>query len=249
MLLLRLHWYIVLMHFSDKHLFFDLDRTLWDFDKNSEFTIRQILKNEKIEDQVKGFEVFHALYRKKNAALWRIYGKGEITKEKLRYERFKVSLEHFFSPSPELVKRIGDAYVELSPQQIQLMPNTLETLTQLKELGFKMHIITNGFAEVQHLKLANCGLKEYFQEIICSEAIGKNKPEPEIFEYALKSAGAAVKNSVMIGDDYYADITGATKIGMKAILFKPDNAANYPYENTIGNLNELPALIRKLFNQ
>ena len=90
--------------FSDKHLFFDLDRTLWDFDRNSETTILQILKNENIEAQVNGFEAFHAIYVKKNANLWRKYGKGEITKENLRYERFKVSLEHFFKPKNELVK-------------------------------------------------------------------------------------------------------------------------------------------------
>ena len=98
----------------------------------------------------------------------------------MRYERFKVSLEHFFKPDSDLVKRIGDAYVELSPQQIQLLPNTKEILTDLKDLGFKMHIITNGFSEVQHIKIANCGLIDYFQEIICSESIGKNKPDPEI---------------------------------------------------------------------
>jgi len=233
--------------FSDKHLFFDLDRTLWDFDRNSETTIRQILKNENIEAQVNGFEAFHAIYVKKNANLWRKYGKGEITKENLRYERFKVSLEHFFKPDSDLVKRIGDAYVELSPQQIQLLPNTKEILTELKGLGFKMHIITNGFSEVQHIKIANCGLRDYFQEIICSEAIGKNKPDPEIFQFALKLAKTIAENSIMIGDDYYADISGANQIGMQAILFKNDNAANYSYENTIGNLNELPDLIRKLF--
>ena len=233
--------------FSDKHLFFDLDRTLWDFDQNSATAIRQILKNEEIEFLVKGFDTFYPIYVKKNAQLWRKYEEGKITKEKLRYERFKVSLEHFFKPENDLVKRIGDAYVELSPQQIQLLPNTKEILTELKDLGFNMHIITNGFSEVQHIKIANCGLRDYFQEIICSEAIGKNKPDPEIFEYALKLAGASAKNSIMIGDDYFADISGATKIGMQAILFKKDNAANYSYENTIGNLNELPDLIRKLF--
>ena len=233
--------------FSDKHLFFDLDRTLWDFDRNSETTIRQILKNENIEAQVNGFEAFHAIYVKKNANLWRKYGKGEITKENLRYERFKVSLEHFFKPDSDLVKRIGDAYVELSPQQIQLLPNTKEILSELKDIGFKMHIITNGFSEVQHIKIANCGLRDYFQEIICSEAIGKNKPDPEIFQFALKLAKASAENSIMIGDDYYADISGANQIGMQAILFKNGNAANYSYENTIGNLNELPDLIRKLF--
>ena len=233
--------------FSDKHLFFDLDRTLWDFDQNSATAIRQILKNEEIEFLVKGFDTFYPIYVKKNAQLWRKYGGGKITKEKLRYERFKVSLEHFFKPENDLVKRIGDAYVELSPQQIQLLPNTKEILTELKDLGFNMHIITNGFSEVQHIKIANCGLRDYFQEIICSEAIGKNKPDPEIFEYALKLAGASAKNSIMIGDDYFADISGANQIGMQAILFKNNNAANYSYENTIGNLNELPELIRKLF--
>ena len=234
------------MSYSDKHIFFDLDRTLWDFDKNSEFALRQILKEEKIDTHFGGFEQFHNIYVDENARLWQAYGQGKLTKEVLRYERFNAALNHFGIGDIELAKRMGDAYVELSPRQTQLFPNAKETLEELQSIGFQMHIITNGFSEVQYIKLENCGLIQFFDVIVCSEVVGKNKPDPLIFRHAMKEAKAMNTNSLMIGDDYHADINGAIQSGMQAVLFDPFENQNNSYDFKVKDLSEIPGMAIKM---
>lgn len=234
------------MPYSDKHIFFDLDRTLWDFDKNSEFAIKQILKEEKLENLLNGFDDFHAVYKEENARLWREYGAGKLTKEILRFERFRAALTHFGIDDLSLSKRIGESYIELSPRQTQLFPNAKETLQELKSIGFKMHIITNGFSEVQYIKLENCGLIQYFDVIVCSEVVGQNKPHPLIFRHALKEANAMNTNSLMVGDDHHADIHGAIQSGLQAILFDPFDHQSSSYDFIVKDLNEIPAMAIKL---
>lgn len=234
------------MSYSDKHVFFDLDRTLWDFDKNSEFALKQIVLEENLEEIVGGFDTFHPIYVKENARLWHLYGQGELTKEVLRYKRFQDSLIHFGLDDIELARRMGDAYVDLSPRQTQLFPNTKESLIELQSIGFQMHIITNGFAEVQYIKLENCGLIQYFDVIVCSEVIGKNKPDPMIFAHALTEARAKPKNALMIGDDYHADINGAIQSGMQALLFDPYEKEQTSFEYKIKDLSEVPSLAIQL---
>ena len=234
------------MSYSDKHLFFDLDRTLWDFDKNSEFALQHILKEEQLENRVGSFHKFHDIYVEENARLWQLYGKGILTKDVLRYKRFEDTLKHFGLDDVVLAQRMGDAYVELSPRQTQLFPNAKETLEELQSIGFQMHIITNGFSEVQYIKLENCGLIHFFDVIVCSEVIGKNKPDPLIFQHALSEAKADSKNSLMIGDDYHADINGAIQSGMHAILFDPLEKEHSNYEYVIKDLSEVPSLAIKL---
>jgi putative hydrolase of the HAD superfamily len=234
------------MSFSDKHLFFDLDRTLWDFDKNSEFALKQIISEEKLEDSVGCFEEFHSIYNKENARLWQLYGQGLLSKETLRYKRFQDSLLHFGLDDLDLAIRMGDTYVDLSPRQTQLFPNTKESLMELQSIGFQMHIITNGFSEVQYIKLENCGLIQYFDVIVCSEVIGKNKPDPMIFAHALSEAKAIPTNSLMIGDDYHADINGAIQSGMQALLFDPFEKEQTNFEFKIKDLSEIPSLAIQL---
>jgi putative hydrolase of the HAD superfamily len=234
------------MSYSDKHLFFDLDRTLWDFDKNSEFALRQIMSEEKLDSLVSSFDEFHNIYVDENARLWKLYGTGALSKEILRYKRFQDTLLKLGLDDVDLAKRMGEAYVDLSPRQTLLFPNAKETLQELQNIGFQMHIITNGFSEVQYIKLENCGLIKYFDVIVCSEVIGKNKPDPMIFAHALSEAKAFSTNSVMIGDDYHADINGAIQSGMHALLFDPfDNEKTY-YEYIIKDLSEVPEMAIKL---
>lgn len=234
------------MSFSDKHLFFDLDRTLWDFDKNSEFALKQIILDEKLASRVGNFEKFHSVYVEENARLWQLYGKGLLSKEILRYKRFQDTLSYFGLDDIELAKRMGDAYVDLSPRQTQLFPNATESLDELQSIGFQMHIITNGFSEVQYIKLENCGLIQYFDVIVCSEVIGKNKPDPMIFAHALSEAKARPTNSLMIGDDYHADINGAIQSGMQALLFDPFEKEISNFEYKIKDLSEIPSFAIKL---
>jgi putative hydrolase of the HAD superfamily len=234
------------MSYSDKHLFFDLDRTLWDFDKNSEFALKQILSDENLATRVGSFEKFHSIYVEENARLWQLYGQGKLSKQILRYKRFQDTLSYFGLDDIDLAKRMGDAYVDLSPRQTQLFPNAKESLVELQSIGFQMHIITNGFSEVQYIKLENCGLITYFDVIVCSEVIGKNKPDPLIFAHALSEAKAYPTNSLMIGDDYHADINGAIQSGMQALLFDPFEKEMTNYEYKIKDLSEIPSFAIKL---
>jgi putative hydrolase of the HAD superfamily len=231
------------MSFSDKHLFFDLDRTIWDFDKNSISALKQIISEENIDELSNSFSSFHSIYKEENSKLWEAYGKGFISKEELRYGRFKNTLAKFSIHDTEIVKRFGDAYVEISPLQNQLIPGVEEAIRSLNKIGFPMHIITNGFKEVQFVKLNNCGLSSYFKEVICSEDIGVNKPNPEIFYHAHRKANTLARNSVMIGDDYHADIHGATSSGMKAIFFNPNGRNNYQHEHEVKHMDELVSKI------
>jgi putative hydrolase of the HAD superfamily len=231
-----------------QHLFFDLDRTLWDFERNSEIALNELFSSLKLEDKIDNFHTFHSVYKEKNALLWKQYGLGVITKETLREERFRATLNHFNIDVPSLTSQLSDGYVELSPQQTALFPKTIETLEILKKEGYNMHIITNGFKEVQHIKLKNSALEHYFDVIVCSEDIGKNKPSPEIFHHSLKNANAKAVNSVMIGDDYEIDILGALGAGMKAVLFDPNRTHHHEEGNHwISELAELPGKLPWIF--
>ncbi|MDG1658939.1 MAG: YjjG family noncanonical pyrimidine nucleotidase [Crocinitomicaceae bacterium] len=204
-----------------KHLFFDLDRTLWDFDKNSESALEILYDQLDLHNHLRSFRSFHTKYKKINADLWYQYAKGRITKDELRTKRFRDTFAHFDVKSEELTSKMADGYINLSPYQTRLFPNALETLTALKEDNFELHIITNGFKEVQFIKLEKSGLLPYFDIILCSEEVGRNKPARIVFDTALERANAKVSESIMIGDSYEADIKGAENAGMRSILFDP----------------------------
>jgi putative hydrolase of the HAD superfamily len=143
---------------------------------------------------------------------------------------------------------MSDGYVEISPRQTALFPGAMQTLEILQSEGYPMHIITNGFKEVQYIKLENSGLAPFFDVVICSEELGKNKPSPDIFHYALNKAGATSKSSVMIGDDPEVDVYGALNAGMKGILFDPyQENKRYQHVPRITFLTEIPALLPWLF--
>jgi len=233
---------------TNKHLFFDLDRTLWDFEKNSEIALFKLFHELSLNEAIDSFELFHTNYKKNNAFLWKEYGAGRLSKENLRNDRFKITLEHFDINNPDIVNKISDGYVELSPQQTALFPHTHETLDYLKKEGYNMHIITNGFKEVQYIKLNKSGLDQYFDVIVCSEDVGQNKPSPAIFKHSLNSANAKASDSVMIGDDYEVDVVGAQNFGMHGILFDPENTfSHYQDQHRIQTLNELPGLLPFIF--
>ncbi|MES2800814.1 MAG: YjjG family noncanonical pyrimidine nucleotidase [Bacteroidota bacterium] len=206
-----------------RHLFFDLDRTLWDFEANSKVALKHLFFDLKLDEKINNFELFYEQYKLKNAELWKLYGAGKLAKEELRTKRFADSFALFEIADQKLIEKMSDGYVAISPLQTQLFPGSIETLEQLKSDDYVLHIITNGFKEAQHIKLKNSLLTPFFDVIVCSEDIGKNKPNPEIFHYATQKAKARIEESVMIGDDLEIDIIGALNVGMKAILFDPEN--------------------------
>lgn len=227
-----------------KHLFFDLDRTLWDFETNSKKALQILFTDLNLGDRIAHFNHFHHTYLRINAELWRLYGKGKLKKDELRDSRFLKALEHHEIYDTELAGRLSSGYIDISPRQTSLFPHTLETLADLKAQGYKMHIITNGFVEVQYIKLEQSGLSPFFDVIVCSEAVGFTKPDTRVFQHAMTLAQTNASESIMIGDDREADIFGAIQSGMRAILFDPENQyGKTPGEPKIQNLNELPLLL------
>lgn len=234
------------MGFSDKHIFFDLDRTLWDFEANSELALRFLHQETALAQHIPSFENFHKAYLKNNKLLWHKYSCGKLSKEELRYERFRATLRNFNVVNENLTLQLGDGYVEISPKQTALIAHAQRVLEDLGEMGFNLHIITNGFLEVQHVKLKHANIHQHFQVILCSEEVGYNKPHPHIFSKALVMANAKAQNSLMVGDDYRADILGSIRAGMQAVWYQKDISNKSKYEYKISCLSQLPLMAAKL---
>lgn len=227
-----------------KHLFFDLDRTLWDFETNSQTALGILYEDHRLGDHMRSFNSFHKTYKKINAKLWHMYGQGNLSKDELRVKRFNDTLKSFQVNDFELAKKLGEGYVNISPYQTNLFPGAIQTLEDLKKEDYILHIITNGFKEVQYIKLEKSGLLEYFDIIVCSEEVGKNKPAPEVFHHALSLAKGEKEQSVMIGDDYLVDVIGAERYGFKGILFDPfSKYKEGTHEWHINALEKIPGLL------
>jgi len=201
-----------------KHLFFDLDRTLWDFEANSLVTLQEIFDERKLKERgVPSFDDFLMFYKDYNHKLWDLYKLGEINKEYLSVERFRGTLKKFSISDENLSVNIAKDYVTISPTKTKLFPDTIDVLDILSK-RYHLHIITNGFSEVQFTKLKNSNLDIYFEQIITSEMVGVQKPNSKVFEFSLHQAKAKQVDSVMIGDDQEVDIIGAQKFGMDQVF-------------------------------
>lgn len=199
-----------------KHLFFDLDHTLWDFDKNSGFAFDAIFKNQ-------GFDIslqeFLNIYIPRNQHYWKLYQVNQISHQDLRYYRLKDVFDALhFEVSDETIHQLSDDYIKYLPEYNHLFDGAIELLDYLKP-NYQLHIITNGFSEVQDKKLHNSNIGHYFETITNSELAGQKKPNPIIFDYALGIAKASKEESIMIGDSFEADILGALDFGIDAIFF------------------------------
>lgn len=226
-----------------KHLFFDLDNTLWNFKRNSEETLLELfdhyeLKKTGVEDSKKFIDVYTDINEKQ----WADYRAGRVNKEKMRAERFIKTFAVFQVSDDSLAQQLSDDYLAQCPEKTYLFPHTIEILSYLKE-KYSLHIITNGFEEVQHRKMNNCGITKYFTEIITSEKSGFLKPNPQIFFHALEISGAIEIESIMIGDSLEVDIIGAREAGIDQIYFNPDKTAHSEkITQEINSLNELKIL-------
>ena len=208
-----------------KHIFFDLDRTLWDFDAAAEVAFERIYDKYHLKDfGIPSAHDFHEVYHPLNEKLWELYRENRITKDDLNRTRFLKPLEHYGIHDVELADHLSEDYVYWSPRIVRLVPGTMELLDYLKP-KYHLHLITNGFQEVQHTKLSGSGLEPYFETLTVSEEVGVKKPNPEIFLYALKKAGATADESLMIGDEMAVDIDGARAAGMDQLLL---NASGQP---------------------
>ncbi|WDF59186.1 YjjG family noncanonical pyrimidine nucleotidase [Flavobacterium sp. KACC 22758] len=217
-------------------IFFDLDHTLWDFDKNSQMAFDRIFKNNfegiKIED-------FIEKYLPINQECWRLYQNDQITHQELRYNRLKFSFDALnYSMTDENIDQISNDYIEFLTDNNYLFDGAIEVLEYLKP-KYKLHIITNGFAHVQEKKINNASLGGYFTTITNSELAGVKKPNSIIFDYAVNLAQSSKENSIMVGDDFDADVNGALNAGMDAIFFNVKNIETPQNYKQINHLLEL----------
>lgn len=203
-----------------EHIFFDLDHTLWDFDLNSKLAYKQIFEERDIPLDL---DYFISIYEPLNLEFWRRFRESEINKEQLRYQRLKSAFDACdYVISDKDIDEIADLYIAYLPNHNNLFNGCLELLDTLQP-KFKLHLITNGFNEVQHLKVKQAGLTPYFDVVLTGEAAGVKKPDSSIFYQALEMAGATITNSIMIGDSYEADIQGAANVGLETIWFYRTN--------------------------
>jgi putative hydrolase of the HAD superfamily len=227
-----------------KHLFFDLDHTIWDFDTNAKATLTD-LYTQGLEEKTKApFDAFYERYIFHNAHLWARYEKGFIGVEELKWRRMWRALLDFKIADEALSKELSMQFLNILPTKKEVFPYTFEILEYLKNKNYILHLITNGFVHTQTMKLQNSGLHKYFNEMITSEASNSLKPKKEIFEYALQKTGANLKESIMIGDNQDADIAGALNAGMDAVFVNHINeAVKLKATYTITHLKELEDIL------
>ena len=201
-----------------RHLFFDLDHTLWDFEANSRHTLLEIYHTLSLKEKgIHDFDLFHKNYLIHNDKLWERYRKGFIKVDELRWKRMWLTLLDFKIGNEVLAREMGVLFLDLLPTRNILFPYTKEILAYLVQKEYALHLITNGFEKTQHYKLQNAGLNGYFKEVITSEGSNSLKPNKEIFEYAFLKTGAVKKESIMIGDSVDVDIQGAINAGIDQV--------------------------------
>jgi putative hydrolase of the HAD superfamily len=203
-----------LNHITD--IFFDLDHTLWDFDKNSALTFEKIFNLNQVDIPI---AIFLKEYEPINLNYWKLYREEKIDKESLRYGRLFDAFEAIkVKVNDDLIHQLSEDYITHLSSYNYLFEGTIELLKYL-EPNYNLHIITNGFQEVQHGKLEKSKIHSYFKTITNSEMVGVKKPNPLIFNHALELAKATKQQSIMIGDNYEADVLGALNMGLDAICF------------------------------
>jgi len=201
-----------------KVLFFDLDRTLWDYRSNSEQTLYDLVKKH-TPGLIERFDEFLAAFYEINEKLWLMYRDGKLSKKKLSTQRFIDSFKRLGINAESFADKFSFDYIKESPNKTKLFPKAIETLKYLKNKGYKLYLLTNGFIEVQKVKIIDSKLEPYFERMITSEDAGYQKPHKKIFEFALNIVKAKKSDCIMIGDDLESDIEGAKNFGIDTVFF------------------------------
>ena len=228
-----------------RHLFFDLDHTLWDFEANSRQTLQELYDSLQLEQKgIHDFDLFHKNYLVHNDKLWERYRNGFIKVDELRWKRMWLTLLDFKVANEPLAREMGVLFLDLLPTRKLLFPYTIEILDYLSAKGYQLHMITNGFEKTQHSKLQSAGLDKYFMEVITSEGSNSLKPKKEIFDYAFQKTGAAPAESIMIGDTIDVDILGGMNAGIDQVHVnhltkEPDSINGKLPTYTVYSLKEL----------
>jgi len=221
-------------------VFFDLDHTLWDFEKNSALTFEKILVANEVKVELSDFL---KVYVPNNLIFWKLFRDEKISKSDLRYQRLKLTFDTLkMNVSDAIINRLAEEYIENLANYNHLFPNTIEVLNYLKP-KYKLHIITNGFQEIQDKKMINAGIFDYFSVIMNAEMAGVKKPNPIIFELALEKAKVLPEKAMMIGDSLEADILGAQAIGIHTLHFNAHQEEKHDLSIMITDLNEIKSYL------
>ena len=236
-------------------LFLDFDDTLYDTHGNAIIALKELYDEVRLKEHLVDEQLFYERYWAANVQLWAQYSKNEITRDYLIVERFRRPLfEASAEESPlreiladdkkskEYCLNISDKFLALCSVKPGLVDGAKELMDHLKQKGYRLHICSNGFHEVQYKKLRACGLFDYFDTIILSEDAGANKPSKQFFDYALKMSGADVKTTLMIGDNYNTDIIGAANVGIDTMLFNRWDTTFVPPTPVDYVVNDLPSI-------
>lgn len=224
------------MHKNIQHIFFDLDHTLWDFDKNSGLTFGKIFEIHEVDVSL---EKFLNVYEPINFKYWKLYREEKVTKQELRYGRLKDTFNEIdISLSDQLIDNLSEDYIAYLSSFNYVFDSTYDVLDYLNA-KYELHIITNGFEEAQEKKMKASNLRKYFNTVTNSEMVGVKKPNPKIFNFAMDLANAKPEHSVMIGDSLEADIKGAIDVGMQALYF---DYKNLDYNDSYQRITHLSAL-------
>lgn len=228
-----------------RHLFFDLDHTLWDFNANAEESLREIYRFFNLESKaISTFHEFYSIYINHNATLWSRFEKGYISVEELKWKRMWRTLLDFQIADERLSKDMSEYFLEILPQKKRVFEYTYEILEYLTAKKYSLHLITNGFEKTQKIKLESAGLTKYFKNVVTSEISNSVKPKKEIFEYAIAKAKCRMEESIMIGDNLNADILGAKNAGMDSVFVNHINAeTNETPTYTVHHLKELESIL------
>jgi putative hydrolase of the HAD superfamily len=229
------------MDYTD--LFFDLDGTLWDFRANSEDTQLELYRHFQLDRYFHDFHIMKEAFMELNNRLWQSYREGEIDRERLKWYRFSLLLKKAGIEDVHLARELDRFYLGHSPFKTKLIAGAMNALDYLSG-SYRLHIITNGFNDVQFLKIKNSGLSPYFKTITTAEHAGSLKPDPHIFELALQRADARPHSSIMIGDQYDVDIVGARQAGMDQVYLMNQESPPKVDESTyrINGLEELTGI-------
>jgi putative hydrolase of the HAD superfamily len=204
-----------------KHLFFDLDHTLWDYTSNSGDSLKEMFHQCDLEPIFKEPDNLVNTFSKYNEWVWGEYKNDRMTKHELRTRRFELTLEEFGINDPVFASKLNDIFLSIMPYKTALIEGAWEIMEYLSARKYQMYIVTNGFTKIQIEKLASSRLDQFFSKMFSSEQIGYNKPKPQIFEWALKSVNAKKVESIMIGDELISDIMGARKFGIDQVYYNP----------------------------